>query len=121
MMMLYDQGVGIPTTLPVKHPVERWGRFLTNIGRSNDGQMIKAATMMGRTSTGQEHHGRGLQDVLRFVRVWGNGELRILSGRGEYVYRADGSDEVINHKRDLGGTLIYWRVAQPGGENGPGA
>ena len=113
MMMLYDQGVGIPNTIPRTHPVEHWGGLLSSLGvRPDDGNMIKVATMLGRTQTGEEHRGRGLQDVIEFVRVSEQGDLRILSNRGEYTYNSDGSDSVCTRRRDLGGTLIQWRVSR---------
>ena len=111
MIIFYDQGVGIPATLPIKHPAEIWRKILSNLGlRANDGTMIKAATLLGRTRTEEPNRGRGLQDVIEFIKICEGGELRILSNRGEYIYRNDGSEHIQNHRRNLGGTLIQWRV-----------
>jgi hypothetical protein len=114
MMLFYDQGVGIPVTVPRKHPAEIWGGILSDLRlRPNDGNMIKAATMLGRTRTDQPNRGRGLQDVLEIVRICKRGELRILSNRGEYQFLSNGSENIINHRRGIGGTLIQWRLSNP--------
>ncbi len=113
MIMFYDQGVGIPVTVPRKHPIEHWGGLLSDLGLvPNDANMIKAATLLGRSRTGEEHRGYGLQDVINIVKICEKGEVRILSGRGEYCYRSDGSEVSRNHKRNLGGTLIQWHLSR---------
>ena len=75
--------------------------------------MIKAATLLGRSQTGEEHRGFGLRDIMNIVRVSGDGTLRIMSNRGEYRLNSDGSEHTQNHRRNLGGTLIEWRLSNP--------
>lgn len=107
----YDQGVGIPATLPAKYPLEHIKEFFDNVGLlNNDASMIKAAMTLGRTSTEETNRGRGLLNVRQFAANSKKGRLRILSGRGEYIFYSDGRDELINHHQPLGGTLIQWIV-----------
>ncbi|MET1110189.1 MAG: hypothetical protein ABWX67_01535 [Allosphingosinicella sp.] len=109
MLILLDQGIGIPRSLTAK-----WGervRSLLKSGSVNptDGQMIKAATELFRTSTGEDGRGRGFRDMKRFVDESADGELRVLSNCGVYHYMKSG-EHVSDHDRSIGGTLLEWRV-----------
>jgi hypothetical protein len=107
----FDQGVGIPVTLPSKYTIERINEFLGVFGLlDTDASRIKAAMELGRTSTNKENRGRGLQNIKEFVDASQEGQLRIISGRGEYVYNSNGSDTLINRDHNIGGTLIQWTV-----------
>ena len=75
----------------------------------SDGEMIKAATELFRTSTDQSGRGRGFRDMKRFVDESTDGELRVLSNRGVYHYmKAD--ERIGDHDRSIGGTLLEWRI-----------
>ena len=115
MIHFYDQGVGIPATLPLKYPKEMIHSALRNLGiiGSRDGEHILAAMEIGRTRTDLPNRGRGLNDLRAFVDQSGTGNLRILSRKGEYEYSADKSEVARNHKHSLGGTLILWSVSLP--------
>jgi len=105
----YDQGVGIPRTLPRVHTVEVVLGILRQLGLiDDDASRIKASTIVGHSQTRQAHRGKGLKDMKRFTHMVQDGFLRILSGRGEYVYYTNGSDECFAHQHDIGGTLIQW-------------
>ncbi len=112
MVMFFDQGVGIPETLPLKHPREYIQSLLSalKLTESNDGHMILAATRIGRTQTGDINRGRGLHDFRGFIDQCGGGSLRILSRRGSYTYLADGTESTRALNGNLGGTLIEWTV-----------
>ena len=108
----FDRGVGIPATLPRKHARERIRGVLNKLGLPrDDASLIAAATAMGRTSTGAEHQGRGLSDVMEFVRRSGSGgRLRILSRRGRYLYDGRGKPDTVLLPSSIGGTLIEWEI-----------
>jgi hypothetical protein len=110
--MLYDQGVGIPSTLPKNYSMEMINSALSllKIIQPQDGEMIQAAMQIGRSRTRLVHRGKGLADLRGFVERAGSGSLRILSGKGYYEYFADGREKVQNMGASLGGTLIQWRV-----------
>jgi hypothetical protein len=112
MVIFYDQGIGIPATLPKTYP-EQFRAFVASYGLSTfgDAHIIKAATVIQRSGTKKSHRGYGLKNIKDAVTICDTGELRILSGQGEYVYTTDGSEALGDRTRPLGGTLIQWRVS----------
>ena len=107
----FDRGVGIPATLPRTYPLEMIRGVLSRLGRpEDDASLISAATVMGRTSTGAEHQGRGLADVMEFVKRSTGGRLRILSRRGQYIYEGEGKESTSLLPSSIGGTLIEWEI-----------
>jgi len=112
-LAIYDRGIGIPEALPFKYTKEVIDKFLDFLKLKNrsDANMIHAAMEIGRTGTGKQGRGKGLQDVRRFVEENPSGVLRIYSNRGGYVYRMEG-DKIEHHSRkhSLRGTLIQWNV-----------
>ena len=115
IITICDQGVGIPTTLPRQHTMEKIKNMLGRFGITDpdDAAMIKAAIELGRTATQKTYQGKGLQDIKRFIDNYENASLKILSLRGEYLYlRENGneSEELISHTSLLHGTIIEWRI-----------
>ncbi len=109
----FDRGVGIPATLPLKYPWEKIRRVLSGLGLpETDASLIAAATVMGRTSTGAGHQGRGLADVMAFVERSDGGRVRILSRRGRYLYDG-GRKRPSLLPSPIGGTLIEWEIVLP--------
>ncbi|MGQ3211612.1 MAG: hypothetical protein ACT6T2_10910 [Shinella sp.] len=111
---VFDQGAGIPHTLPSATFYEHVrARISSAFGDMfpNDSVMLKAALEVGRTRTGEDHRGLGLQRMSEVVTGSPDGYLRILSGRGEIVYHADETIEARDHDRSIGGTLIEWNVS----------
>lgn len=113
----YDQGIGIPKSLPTSEIWERVLSFLSrfNIGKGRlDAEMLRAAMEIDRTSTGESDRGKGLQDLLEFIRQRGEGYLSVLSRRGLYRFSLkDGEKQIKIHsfKMPLKGTLIIWSVS----------
>ena len=112
MITFCDLGVGIPVTLPKVYTWELIRAVLALLPgiNPNDGQMIQAGMAIGRSSTGQQHRGRGLNDLRQLIDQIRAGELYIFSGRGRYVYGANGSEAVRNYGISMGGTLIKWSM-----------
>lgn len=112
-VMCFDQGVGIPTTLPRSGLMESARRYMASRG-SDDASMIEAAVRAPRTKTMLGHRGKGLrEDILRWAKAHdSNAELRILSNRGEYRYsRSRKGTDAHNKKpksQSIGGTFIEW-------------
>lgn len=119
-IIFYDQGVGIPATLPIKEAKNEKQKGLFDwilselkrlkTTRFNDGQLIGAALMYPRSSTGEANRGNGLTDIRNFVENSRAGTLRIVSGRGEIAYERGGKLETQTHSARFTGTLIEWEV-----------
>lgn len=108
MIMILDQGIGIPNTL---EPTifEQLAALLKLSGSPTDAKMIQAATELHRTSTGKAGRGQGFQDMKRFVDTCDDGELWVVSNRGAYTYMKE--DQAISeNESSIGGTLIQWRI-----------
>lgn len=110
MIMLYDQGVGIPSTLEPSVKEQVLAALTSLRSTPSDGDLIRAATQLHRTSSGQAGRGKGFETMKKFVRSCDNGELWVLSNRGEYQYINENSDQVVSHPESLGGTLVLWRL-----------
>lgn len=111
-IMFCDLGVGIPATVTKLYLIEHIRSALSALPgiQVSDGQMIRAAMVLGRTSTGNQGRGRGLNDLRSFIDQAGSGELKIFSKKGSYTYHAGGEEETENYQYSIGGTLIKWRV-----------
>jgi hypothetical protein len=110
-VQIYDHGVGIPRTLPKSR---HWSEVLPIFGRIDrertDAGMIEAAMDYGRTSTGQIGRGKGLAQMAEWITAAGNGELRILSGRGALNYLPGKRPVRRKLPVEFRGTLVEWKV-----------
>lgn len=107
-----DLGVGIPATVTKLYMDEKIRALFSLIPGIpvDDGQMIMAAMTLGRTRTGRQGRGKGLNDLRMFIDHAQGGELKIFSKRGSYSYSAGGEEAYANYRQPLGGTLIKWSV-----------
>lgn len=111
-LQLYDQGAGIPATLPRQLYWPRLMSFLDQERRASG--LIKAGLDYGRTSTGQPGRGKGLAEMADWIETSGSGFLRILSGDGEVTYRPGGKVDRRDFDAPFCGTLIEWEVSLNG-------
>jgi hypothetical protein len=116
-IVFYDQGIGIPKSLPVSKFKERLVSVFSGVSsrleQVKHGILLKAAVEMSRSSTGEYDRGAGLPDLKEFVKERDEGYLSIISLKGLYKYtRQNGSEDVKsnNFTRELMGTLIIWSV-----------
>ncbi len=118
-VMFLDQGVGIPFTLPRKHTAEKIRGVLDRLNLiDDDASRIRAAMELGTSKTGQKHRGGGLfRDIRAYTSSLGQGMLRVLSGKGEYIYALDENgrkrEQLLTHSKPIGGTLILWEGVIP--------
>ncbi|QOV67787.1 hypothetical protein [Citrobacter sp. BDA59-3] len=116
-IVFYDQGVGIPKTLPASKVWEKALSVLAKIPvmeRFRDEELLKAAVELDRTSTDENDRGKGLQDLLEFIRQRENGYLSIMSLKG--LYKHSMNQGVTKVKTEsfaspICGTLIIWSVS----------
>ncbi|MDK1705313.1 hypothetical protein OSR40_016370 [Serratia rubidaea] len=110
----YDQGIGIPESLPSSILYEKVLDYLKKapvIKGMRDATLLKAAVEIERTRTGDDDRGKGLQDLLEFNNQRGEGYLSILSGRGLYKYTVSSGLDTVKTERlpyPILGTLIIW-------------
>ncbi|CAI1056956.1 Uncharacterised protein [Serratia quinivorans] len=110
----YDQGIGIPESLPSSILYEKVLDYLKKapiIKGMRDATFLKAAVEIERTRTGDDDRGKGLQDLLEFNNQRGEGYLSILSGRGLYKYTVSSGRDTVKSERlpyPVLGTLIIW-------------
>jgi len=110
-ILFYDQGVGLPATIPRKN---NWEQVRALLKSNDDGDMIAAAFEWRRSRTRLKHRGRGLARISRVIDSVSDGSVRILSGRGEYTYDRKDGGRANNNPIPLGGTLIQWELILPG-------
>lgn len=118
-LIVYDQGVSIPGSLPYSPKFSVISGLLTSLvgiddaftDPKYDADAIKSAIEAGRSQTEDPHRGKGLLFMRDLVKEVGSkSELRIMSRNGAYLYRSDGHEEAWNHDSSIGGTLIEWRL-----------
>ena len=109
-LIVYDQGVGIPNTLPASGLWEKMRNKLEgyNLAKAN-AKMIEAAVQLDRTSI-SPGHGKGLPDVLGPTKSIGGTKVRIISGKGEVNCENGKVVDITEHKYHVGGTLIEWTI-----------
>jgi hypothetical protein len=110
-VMFYDQGVGIPNTLPTSHLFEHIKGFFH---LWDDSQKIEAAMEYGRSATQRPERGKGLKNLLEFAKAHEAGRLSIYSRCGLYRLAHNSDDRIETarrqHETSVGGTLIEWSV-----------
>lgn len=123
--VVYDQGVGIPATLPKQSfwnsilrfcPPERSDADVIaggiRYGRSRFMSMVKAEGATGQPEP-TSHRGNGLWAICHFIPQLEGSYVRIHSGRGEVVF--SGRKNVVRklHDSPFCGTLIQWNLKLP--------
>ncbi len=110
--IFFDQGIGIPKSLKQSHS-HLIGKIFDLF--DDDDRLVRAATVVGRTSTGKKHRGKGLPQIIEYISSYEkNGYLRITSGKGTYSLLKKSNEKMkrrsyINNY-DINGTLIEWEL-----------
>ncbi|WP_410704813.1 hypothetical protein [Citrobacter freundii] len=114
----FDQGIGIPNSLSDSTIWEAVLKFMDKINlpaadRKLDSVLLKAAVNIDRTRTGESDRGKGLQDLLEFIKQRNEGSLSIHSQKGSYTcefINGKLTEHSKSYQRPLCGTLITWSV-----------
>lgn len=116
-IMIYDQGNGIPKTLP-RNFSEQFRKIPGFFNAIDDhAKMIEIAHDLDRSSSKMTHRGHGLErDVRGYLEKLNcHGCYRVISLKGEYVFEKDpgslGVPKKKTHFYPLRGTLIEWRLS----------
>lgn len=129
-LIVCDLGVGIPVTLPKKHPESMLKSIFKKIGiiGNGDAELIHASTFIKRTRTNQTHRGKGGADIRSITEHFPSALLSIRSNRGCYVvagpshpgkmrddYRVipetNGREWSASYNGSICGTMIEWTVS----------
>lgn len=113
-VLICDLGIGIAKSLCLPG---RWDRALLKkfegvfSGDCADVRAIKTALVIGESSTGEEHRGKGLPQIWNAVHENEVGGVAIFSGQGHVSRDMEtGKPSSGFYRSDLLGTLISWRV-----------
>lgn len=117
-LVVYDQGVGIPTTL------DRYGIVESLFGKKRektDADVIAGALEYGRSGAsadavfGNEADGRGngLARMCELTEKFDEADVRFTSLKGDVRFYKGGLVERTNLKTRFGGTMIRWRAKIP--------
>lgn len=113
---IYDAGIGIPKSLRIKPSLKEWFMKPVNFSTAkSDTSLIKIAVQSHRSSTRLPHRGKGLRDMLTFVKGGNIGGFSILSGHGSLIYSATQKRQhTTDYKTYLKGTLLQWKIPLDG-------
>ncbi|WP_321837860.1 hypothetical protein [Pseudomonas kulmbachensis] len=129
-IIVCDLGVGIPETLPKKHPEKLLELIKDTFGifDSSDSEMIRASTHIRQTRTKLSNRGRGGKDFRSITKNFPTATLIIRSNKGaffitgneakplsaassrRYVKGTKNMESTLEHKKSIHGTLIEWIV-----------
>ncbi|MEW6164511.1 MAG: hypothetical protein AB1642_05560 [Pseudomonadota bacterium] len=116
LIAICDRGIGIPDSLRQKpYLTDYLRRILVTHKKRMDETLIADAVGSPRTVTQLPHRGKGLPEMLEFVRLLGDGGLTILSQFGGFSFQA-----VENMRRSatfhapVNGTLLFWEIPLEG-------
>ncbi len=111
-VLFYDQGVGIPATLPRKGFYTELEILMEKLKlvTTHHGELIYGALEMGRTRSEQAHRGKGFKQLLDFSIHSNHGNMRIISGNGECEFHPSKDCKVAHHSTSFGGTFIQWAL-----------
>ncbi|CAC9582831.1 hypothetical protein [uncultured Gammaproteobacteria bacterium] len=122
IVSMYDRGKSIPITI---HKYSRWNEIKTYLNADllkNHSRLIETAMKVSfeskgktRTKTQQPNRGKGLKQLLDFIKD--NGRLTIISGKGFCIFTVN-NDKLTTERRKslkypLKGTLIEWEINLP--------
>jgi hypothetical protein len=113
-LAIYDQGITIPSALPLKWDLKLLARSFKQLfsldfdadNPKNDGPAIDMAMQLAASSTGLPYRGKGLPKILEIIRSCPEGRLRVVSRSGECIYGADGSKVINTHETPMMGTYL---------------
>lgn len=119
-IVFFDQGIGIPRSLPTSDVWERALKYLSKFSsdqRKLDAVLLRAAVRMERSRIDSPDRGNGLQDLLEFIRQRKDGYISILSSKGLFKYSMKKGKESIKSEsfnHEICGTLIIWSAILTG-------
>jgi hypothetical protein len=105
--VVYDQGVGIPATLPAR---PWWSILKGQLPELTDAAIIEGSLEYGRSGAGADGRGNGLWRMCALTDAFDEADVRFTSSRGQVDYVKGGSLQRVTLKSRFCGTLIRWRA-----------
>lgn len=108
-----DLGIGIPDSLLMKKEMSDYIRDLRGLFRTEQmhKRLLKVAVSSNRSSTGLPYRGKGLPQMLAFIKAGDTGGFRVQSGYGLYAYSAEDKKTLDRiRKCKIRGTLVQWTL-----------
>lgn len=111
-VVVCDLGIGIPKSLPLK-----WDkRFLAKVAQifgncTPDEAAIQTALILGESSTGDEHRGKGLPQIWNAVRESPGGEVGIWSEKAYVGHNPTDGEWSTSYSTPVQGTLVSWSLS----------
>lgn len=129
-VIICDLGVGIPETLPKKHPESLLNLIKSkfSIFDSSDAELIRASTHIKETRTLLDNRGKGGKDFRSIAKNFPSATLIVRSNRGAFFLTGENSktlkktssrhyvngtnrrESTLNHTHSIRGTLTEWIV-----------
>ncbi|VVN74237.1 hypothetical protein PS708_00605 [Pseudomonas fluorescens] len=129
-VIICDLGVGIPETLPKKHPASLLNLIKSkfSIFDSSDSELIRASTHIKETRTLLDNRGKGGKDFRSIAKNFPSATLIVRSNRGAFFLTGEDSkplkktssrryvdgtnrrESTLNHAYSIRGTLTEWIV-----------
>jgi hypothetical protein len=107
---VYDAGIGIPGSLRKKPELIDIMKGLSLRSKQADKKLI-AAAVGSKSSTRLPWRGKGLPDMMDFIKSTHVGGILIHSNRGSYYYAANTEKEMQrDYETPVAGTLIQWSL-----------
>lgn len=108
-----DLGIGIPDSLLMKKELSDYIRDLRGLFRVEQmhKRLLKVAVSSNRSRTGLPYRGKGLPQMLDFIKTGNTGGFRVQSGYGLYTYSADEKKTLDRARKcKIRGTLVQWTL-----------
>lgn len=111
-IVICDLGVGIPKTIWTKPELTDYFKSsFWQHKKKKDAGLIEIAVNSKRSRTKLKHRGKGLPEMLEFIKVNKMGNFLIHSYKGYFYYDAGLKKEVgKNFTTTIPGTLIQWEI-----------
>lgn len=111
LIVLYDQGAGIPNTLHINLK-ENLKELAAKLKRTPyDDEKIALAMGKGRSRTKIEGRGFGTYDMQSVIKESLGGFLSVFSYNGKYTYHSSDNIEQERLRGCLSGTLVVWQLS----------
>lgn len=108
-----DLGIGIPDSLLIKKEMSDYIRDLRGLFRVEQmhKRLLKVAVSSNRSRTGLPYRGKGLPQMLDFIKTGNTGGFRVQSGYGLYAYSAEEKKTLDRARKcKIRGTLVQWTL-----------